>query len=135
LKRLLLGATSQLIRWLMIISMMSFLLECGWTKYYPELHALIGCPLYPEWHPEVDVWNHTLHSLDAFVSNRIGNDWEVLVVVHTKLHCLGNCYPLIFDDQFYVILFLASSWTVVVDDADKPVEYGRTAFSSSKVKF
>ncbi len=40
--------------------------EWGITKrYYPELHALIGCPQDPKWHPEGDVWVHTLMALDA----------------------------------------------------------------------
>ncbi len=32
---------------------------------YPELHALIDCPQEPEWHPEGDVWIHTMMVLDA----------------------------------------------------------------------
>ena len=32
---------------------------------YPELHALIGTPQEPEWHPEGDVWIHTMMVLDA----------------------------------------------------------------------
>lgn len=41
----------------------------GWTRFFPELHALIGCPQDPRWHPEGDVWNHTLHCLDAFAAH------------------------------------------------------------------
>lgn len=33
-------------------------------RYYPELHALIGAPQDPEWHPEGDVWTHTIMTLD-----------------------------------------------------------------------
>src|SRR5262249_20200397 len=29
-------------------------------KLFPELKALAGCPQEPEWHPEGDVWVHTL---------------------------------------------------------------------------
>ncbi len=42
-----------------------FLRDCGWLIHYPELTALIGTPQDPEWHPEGDVWVHTLHALDA----------------------------------------------------------------------
>ena len=35
---------------------LAFLRDCGWTKFYPELHAMIGVPQDPEWHPEGDVW-------------------------------------------------------------------------------
>jgi tRNA nucleotidyltransferase (CCA-adding enzyme) len=30
----------------------------------PEMHALIGCPQEPEWHPEGDCWIHTLMVID-----------------------------------------------------------------------
>jgi tRNA nucleotidyltransferase (CCA-adding enzyme) len=31
---------------------------------WPEMQALIGCPQEPEWHPEGDVWIHTLMVID-----------------------------------------------------------------------
>jgi tRNA nucleotidyltransferase (CCA-adding enzyme) len=33
-------------------------------KLFPELHALAGCRQEPEWHPEGDVWVHTLQVID-----------------------------------------------------------------------
>lgn len=39
---------------------LEFLRRCGWDEAYPELRALVGCPQEPEWHPEGDVWTHTL---------------------------------------------------------------------------
>ena len=33
-------------------------------KLFPELHALVGCLQEPEWHPEGDVWVHTLQVID-----------------------------------------------------------------------
>ena len=33
-------------------------------KLFPELHALVGCVQEPEWHPEGDVWVHTLQVID-----------------------------------------------------------------------
>jgi len=49
---------------------LEFLRAVGWTQYYPELERLIGCRQDPEWHPEGDVWNHTLCALDAFARER-----------------------------------------------------------------
>ena len=49
---------------------LNFLRDVGWTQYYPELERLIGCKQDPEWHPEGDVWNHTLCCLDAFAKER-----------------------------------------------------------------
>lgn len=59
---------------------LAFLRETGWVRYFPELEALIDCPQDPEWHPEGDVWTHTGHCLDAFARERIGDNWEDLIV-------------------------------------------------------
>lgn len=59
---------------------LAFLRDCGWVQYFPELAALIDCPQDPQWHPEGDVWTHTLHCMDAFAEQRTGDDWEDLVV-------------------------------------------------------
>jgi tRNA nucleotidyltransferase (CCA-adding enzyme) len=34
-------------------------------RYFPELHAIIGVPQDPIYHPEGDVWTHTMMALDA----------------------------------------------------------------------
>jgi tRNA nucleotidyltransferase (CCA-adding enzyme) len=34
------------------------------NRYFPELHALIGIPQSPKWHPEGDVWVHTMMCVD-----------------------------------------------------------------------
>ena len=57
-----------------------FLRHCGWLRFYPELAALQGCPQDPIWHPEGDVWIHTLHCLDWFATERTGHDADDLVV-------------------------------------------------------
>ena len=59
---------------------LAFLQECGWLRFFPELAALVGCEQDPKWHPEGDVWTHTGHCLDAFAKERMGDDWEDLVV-------------------------------------------------------
>jgi tRNA nucleotidyltransferase (CCA-adding enzyme) len=70
---------------------LSFLKECGWLRYFPELEALSGCPQDPKWHPEGDVYEHTLHCLDAFAQSRTGNREEDLVVGFAVLcHDMGK---------------------------------------------
>ncbi len=70
---------------------LAFLTDCGWIDHFPELAALWGCPQDPEWHPEGDVWTHTLKSLDAFARHRVGDDWEDLVVGFAVLcHDMGK---------------------------------------------
>ncbi len=34
------------------------------SKLFPEMQALVGCEQEPEWHPEGDVWVHTLQVID-----------------------------------------------------------------------
>lgn len=55
---------------------LEFLKTCGWLRYYPELQALVGCSQDPIWHPEGDVWQHTLHCMDAFANLRSGVEME-----------------------------------------------------------
>ncbi len=57
-----------------------FLRDCGWLQFYPELAALQDCPQDPLWHPEGDVWVHTLHCLDWFSGERSGNEEDDLIV-------------------------------------------------------
>ena len=70
---------------------LNFLKSTHWLRFSPELMALDGCEQEPEWHPEGDVWVHTLHCMDAFARERIGDEWEDLVVGFAVLcHDLGK---------------------------------------------
>ena len=60
---------------------MNFLKDCGWIQYYPEIVPLIGCRQDPKWHPEGDVWAHTLLALD----NDSGVEKEASIVLLTQL--------------------------------------------------
>jgi len=51
---------------------MRFLEDTGQLRFFPELDALRGVPQDPEWHPEGDVWVHTLMVLDAAADLRGG---------------------------------------------------------------
>lgn len=46
--------------------------ESGWISFFPELNVLLRLPQEPEWHPEGDVFVHTLHCLDALAKHP---DW------------------------------------------------------------
>jgi tRNA nucleotidyltransferase (CCA-adding enzyme) len=71
-----------------------FLADCGWLDFYPELAALRGVPQDPEWHPEGDVWTHTLHCLDALVQQpgwRTADDsLRVILTLAVLLHDVGK---------------------------------------------
>ena len=52
-----------------------FLEDTDLLRFFPELDALRGVPQDPEWHPEGDVWVHTLMVLDVAASlRRAGED-------------------------------------------------------------
>jgi tRNA nucleotidyltransferase (CCA-adding enzyme) len=59
---------------------LQFLSDCRWLRFYPELAALQGCEQDPQWHPEGDVWIHTLHCLDWFATERTGDAADDLIV-------------------------------------------------------
>lgn len=69
-----------LLRGIKISAGLNFLRDCGWIKYFPELAATIGCKQDPKWHPEGDVFAHTGFCMDSFAKDRIGDEWEDLVV-------------------------------------------------------
>ncbi len=43
-------------------------------RYYPEFDAIIDVPQSKKWHPEGDVWVHTLMSVDMMVALKTGED-------------------------------------------------------------
>ena len=70
---------------------LAFLRDCGWLRFYPELAALCGCPQDPVFHPEGDVWTHTLLALDAAAALRCGEREDDLAVAAAALcHDLGK---------------------------------------------
>ena len=45
----------------------------GLVRFFPEAEALVGVPQDPRWHPEGDVWTHTLLALDRAAELRRGD--------------------------------------------------------------
>ena len=82
---------------------LEFLRQVGWVRYYPELERLIGCQQDPEWHPEGDVWNHTLCCLDAFAEMRDGErgaaDEDLIVGLAVLCHDFGKPATSFFDPR------------------------------------
>ena len=70
---------------------LEFLLNSKLIRFFPELQALIGVPQDPKWHPEGDVWIHTLMVVDEASKLRIGDETEDLILMYSALcHDLGK---------------------------------------------
>ena len=54
--------------------------ELGILKYFEELNALIGCVQENEYHPEGDVWIHTLMTLDEMAKIKTENEYKDIVL-------------------------------------------------------
>ena len=61
-------------------------------RLFPELDALVGCPQEPEWHPEGDVWVHTLLVIDQARERIDDLDYpqQVAVMLGAVCHDLGK---------------------------------------------
>ena len=61
-------------------------------RLFPELDALVGCPQEPEWHPEGDVWIHTLLVIDQARAriDDLDHPRQVAVMLGAVCHDLGK---------------------------------------------
>ena len=65
--------------------------QLGVLNYFPELKALVGVPQDPKWHPEGDVWTHTLMVLDEAAKLRTGIEKKDMVLMFGALcHDFGK---------------------------------------------
>ncbi|MBP9616269.1 MAG: HD domain-containing protein [Aliarcobacter sp.] len=69
--------------------------QLGILKYFPELNALIGCIQDKEYHPEGDVWIHTMMCLDELAriirEENINDEYRKLYLFYGILcHDLGK---------------------------------------------
>ena len=61
-------------------------------RMFPELKALIDCPQEPEWHPEGDVWVHTLMVIDQARTriDDLDRPRQITVMLGAVCHDLGK---------------------------------------------
>jgi len=68
--------------------------QTEWISLYPELTALVGCPQEPAWHPEGDVWVHTLQTTDQAAAVALRHGWQGekrrLLVLAALCHDFGK---------------------------------------------
>jgi tRNA nucleotidyltransferase (CCA-adding enzyme) len=70
------------------------------AKLFPELQALSGCPQEFEWHPEGDVWIHTLQVIDQARSRIDGlpRPQQIAIMLGAVAHDLGKPVTTAFID-------------------------------------
>ncbi len=65
--------------------------KIGVLQQFPELEALIGVEQEPKWHPEGDVWVHTMMTLDAMAGLKTGDEKRDLMLMYAALcHDFGK---------------------------------------------
>jgi tRNA nucleotidyltransferase (CCA-adding enzyme) len=69
-------------------------------KLFPELKALVECPQEPEWHPEGDVWIHTLMVIDQARSriDDLPRPQQIAMMLGAVCHDLGKPLTTAFVD-------------------------------------
>jgi len=81
---------------------LQFLQQADWLSLYPELAALVEVPQDPAWHPEGDVWIHTLLVCDmaAEIARREELDAEerTILMFAALCHDLGKATTTEFKD-------------------------------------
>ena len=62
------------------------------ARLFPELQALAGCPQEPDWHPEGDVWVHTLQVIDQARTriDDLGRPEQIAVMLGAVCHDFGK---------------------------------------------
>lgn len=73
---------------------LDMLRECGWLCHFPAIEAMIGTPQQPEWHPEGDVWEHTLHAVnwaaEIAIRDNLLPDERGILVLAALCHDMGK---------------------------------------------
>jgi tRNA nucleotidyltransferase (CCA-adding enzyme) len=61
-------------------------------RLFPEIHALVNCEQEPEWHPEGDVWIHTLMVVDEARTRieDLDRARQIVVMLGAVCHDLGK---------------------------------------------
>ncbi len=70
------------------------------ARLFPELHAMVGCEQEPEWHPEGDVWVHTLMVVDQSRTriDDLDRARQIVVMLGAVCHDLGKPLTTAFVD-------------------------------------
>ena len=69
-------------------------------RLFPEIKALVGCPQEPDWHPEGDVWVHTLMVIDQARTriDDLDRARQIVIMLGAVCHDLGKPPTTAFSD-------------------------------------
>lgn len=67
-----------------------FLREATLLRFFPEMAAMVDVPQDPHWHPEGDVWTHTLMVVDAAAGLRDGGEDDLALMFGALCHDFGK---------------------------------------------
>jgi tRNA nucleotidyltransferase (CCA-adding enzyme) len=67
-----------------------FLRSTRLLRFFPELAALPGVPQDPKWHPEGDVWVHTMLVVDEAAALRTGGEDDLALMYGALCHDFGK---------------------------------------------
>ena len=69
---------------------LEFMRRSNMLRFFPELAALVDVPQDPEWHPEGDVWVHTLMVVDEAAGMRTGGEDDLALMYGALCHDFGK---------------------------------------------
>jgi tRNA nucleotidyltransferase (CCA-adding enzyme) len=67
-----------------------FLSRASLLRFFPEIENLQGVPQDPKWHPEGDVWVHTMLVIDEAATLRTGDDEDLALMYAALCHDFGK---------------------------------------------
>jgi tRNA nucleotidyltransferase (CCA-adding enzyme) len=67
-----------------------FLRRTRLLRFFPEIDALQGVPQDPKWHPEGDVWVHTMLVIDEAAALRTGDEDDLALMYGALCHDFGK---------------------------------------------
>ena len=60
-------------------------------EFFPEVEAMIAVPQNPKFHPEGDVFEHTMLTLDCAAALRERAEWPLGLMLSALVHDIGKC--------------------------------------------
>lgn len=73
--------------------------RCGQLHHFPELAAIKGVPQDEKWHPEGDVWTHTLMVVDEAANLRDGSASDLPLMMGALCHDYGKALATTVEDD------------------------------------